>query len=82
MQLFVKFAEAGVIVAPGWIFAADTESPPEPGSGHFRISFSNADVSISNTVVVVFTDFPPLQLPTFKKVVKIFGQVLREFHQQ
>lgn len=45
MKLFANFAEAGVVVAPGWFFAADTVNPPEPGAGHFRVSFSNADVS-------------------------------------
>jgi len=64
MKLFTKFAEEGVLVAPGWIFAADGVSPPEPGAGHFRVSFSNAD------------------LATFKAVVKIFGEVLRDFHKQ
>lgn len=45
MQLWTKIAEAGVLVSPGWFFAADTENPPtDEVEGHFRISFSNSDV--------------------------------------
>lgn len=48
-QLWTKLAEAGVLVAPGWIFSADvlTGSEPDAGEGHFRISFSNAEVVFS-----------------------------------
>ncbi|EKM59753.1 uncharacterized protein PHACADRAFT_250454 [Phanerochaete carnosa HHB-10118-sp] len=42
MQLFINLAEAGVLVAPGWYFAAD-EDMNDRGRGHFRISFSNAE---------------------------------------
>ncbi|KAI0921014.1 hypothetical protein AcW1_004869 [Taiwanofungus camphoratus] len=44
MQLWTKLAEAGLLIAPGFFFAADQENPPAPqGDGHFRISFSSAD---------------------------------------
>lgn len=53
MQLFVKLAESGVVVAPGAFFAADQVHPPEEGRGHFRIAFSNASVSY-----IVLASFP------------------------
>ncbi|KZT71526.1 PLP-dependent transferase [Daedalea quercina L-15889] len=44
IQLWTKIAEAGVLISPGWFFAADVENPPtDELEGHFRISFSNAD---------------------------------------
>ncbi|TCD67496.1 hypothetical protein EIP91_012301 [Steccherinum ochraceum] len=51
MQAWTKLAEAGVLVAPGWFFAADGVNPPEPGAGHFRIAFSNADFATFKTAV-------------------------------
>ncbi len=44
MQLWEKLAEAGVLVAPGWYFSAYVGEAPDAGEGHFRISFSNAEV--------------------------------------
>ena len=46
-KLWEKFADGGIIIAPGWFFMADDVNPPEPGAGHFRISFANAEVSLS-----------------------------------
>ncbi|TFY57906.1 hypothetical protein EVJ58_g6740 [Rhodofomes roseus] len=44
IQLWTKIADAGVLISPGWFFAADVENPPtDEMEGHFRISFSNAD---------------------------------------
>ena len=43
VQLWTKLAEAGLLIAPGWYFAA-TDDINDVGSGHFRISFSNAEV--------------------------------------
>lgn len=43
VQLWTNLAEAGLLVAPGWYFAAD-DDVNDAGSGHFRISFSNAEV--------------------------------------
>ncbi|THH28413.1 hypothetical protein EUX98_g5776 [Antrodiella citrinella] len=54
MQLFAKFATAGVLVAPGWFFAADGVNPPEPGAGHFRVAFSNADLITFKKAVTIF----------------------------
>lgn len=46
MQLWEEFAEAGVLVAPGWFFSADMENSPDGKyEGHYRISFSAATVS-------------------------------------
>ena len=44
IQLWTKLAEAGLLVAPGWYFAA-TDDMSDAGQGHFRVSFSNAEVS-------------------------------------
>lgn len=47
IRLWTKLAQAGVLAAPGWFFAADMVEPPtDPNEeGHMRMSFSNADVS-------------------------------------
>jgi aromatic amino acid aminotransferase I len=47
MQLWVKLAEGGLLIAPGWFFAADTEENHDEarGEGHYRIAFSSASVS-------------------------------------
>jgi len=43
MQLWEKFAKGGVLLAPGWLFSADQENPPDGKyEGHYRISFSTA----------------------------------------
>lgn len=48
MKLWVKLAENGVLFGPGWMFATKGEdSDGNTDSGHFRISFSNAEVRIS-----------------------------------
>lgn len=48
VQLWTKIAEAGVLLAPGWIFSANVLSGdgPADGEGHFRISFSNTEVGL------------------------------------
>ena len=43
VQLWTKLAEEGILVAPGWYFAA-SDDVFDAGQGHFRISFSNATV--------------------------------------
>jgi aromatic amino acid aminotransferase I / 2-aminoadipate transaminase len=43
MELWKTLAEKNVLVGPGWFFAA-TDDVMDVGQGHFRISFSNADV--------------------------------------
>lgn len=47
VQLWKRMAEAGVLLAPGWIFSTDliSGSGPVEGEGHFRLSFSNTEVS-------------------------------------
>lgn len=44
VQLWENLAEAGVLMAPGWYFSA--QDTVDAGEGHYRISFSNADVRI------------------------------------
>ena len=43
VQLWEKIAEAGVLMAPGWYFSA--QELTDAGEGHYRFSFSNAEVS-------------------------------------
>lgn len=48
IQLWDKLANSGLLVAPGWFFAADQvpgASPDSASEGHFRISFSTTEVS-------------------------------------
>lgn len=49
VQLWATIAEAGVLLGPGWIFSTDTVTggPLFSDHGHFRIAFSDAQVSIS-----------------------------------
>jgi len=46
MKLWTKLAENGVLFGPGWMFSAE---PDRSDSGHFRISYSNAEVRFSIT---------------------------------
>jgi len=47
MQLWDKFANGGVLLAPGWYFSADQENIPDGKyEGHYRVSFSTATVRI------------------------------------
>lgn len=55
MQLWTNLAESGLLVAPGWYFAA-TEEINDKGKGHFRISFSNAEFSQMKKAVKIFGD--------------------------
>jgi aromatic amino acid aminotransferase I len=45
VKLWDKLAQTGVLFAPGWIFTADRVVDRQ--AGHFRISFSNAEVRVS-----------------------------------
>lgn len=67
------------------MFAANgmVEGSENNDSGHFRISFSNGEVSVSylmhpepcaNDLIPKFADL--------KKAVTIFGRVIREFFQE
>ena len=44
MQLWEKIADAGVLIGPGWMFAASEDIQKET-EGHLRIAFSLVDVS-------------------------------------
>jgi aromatic amino acid aminotransferase I len=47
-KLWTKLAENGVLFGPGWMFAANAmvKGSDNNDSGHFRISFSNGEVSV------------------------------------
>ena len=44
MRLWIRMAEAGVLVAPGFFFASSPEMA-ESNEGHYRIAFSMGPVS-------------------------------------
>lgn len=81
IQLWAKLAEAGVLVAPGWIFSTDvlTGSHAADGEGHLRISFSNSEVSPFIRCNMATADVLFDQFADMEAAIKIFGQVLREF---
>ncbi|KDQ64466.1 hypothetical protein JAAARDRAFT_201799 [Jaapia argillacea MUCL 33604] len=55
MKLWVALAEAGVVLGPGWFFAADIEDSPDGArDGHFRISFSNAELDDLKKATQIF----------------------------
>lgn len=54
-RLWIALAEAGVLIGPGEMFAADPSQGEVDGSGHFRISFSNAQHSDLKRAVDIFT---------------------------
>lgn len=56
MRLWTELAEAGVLIAPGWMFSA-TGANLAAREGHFRISFSNADVSGTERTSYNIVDF-------------------------
>lgn len=45
-KLWVALAEAGLLIGPGAFFAADPLDEKVKASGHFRLSFSNSEVSL------------------------------------
>ncbi|KAH7930638.1 PLP-dependent transferase [Leucogyrophana mollusca] len=62
MELWTRLAEAGVLFCPGWMFAYDgfvdapdgtVGSSNTPG-GHFRVSFSNAELGDLRRAVEIF----------------------------
>ena len=55
MQLWENVADAGVLMAPGWFFSA--AEALDTGAGHFRISFSSAEVGFSTHRCTTRTDF-------------------------
>ncbi|KAH9174516.1 PLP-dependent transferase [Lactarius sanguifluus] len=65
-QFWVELAEAGVLVAPGWIFSP-AEKPGAPPTetdrqiGHLRLSYTPSDMEAT------------------RRGIKIFAQTLREF---
>jgi aromatic amino acid aminotransferase I len=83
IKLWIKLAENGVLFGPGWMFSAKgmTENPDSTDSGHFRISFSNAEVRISKSMNAFTEGWIP-KFHEFKKAVTIFGRVIREFFEE
>jgi len=55
-KLWTKLAENGVLFGPGWVFAANAmaEGSHNNDSGHFRISFSNAEFADLKKAVTIF----------------------------
>ncbi|KAG1874474.1 pyridoxal phosphate-dependent transferase [Suillus subalutaceus] len=55
-KLWTKLAENGVLFGPGWIFAANAiaEDSHNNDSGHFRVSFSNAEFADLKKAVTIF----------------------------
>jgi len=63
IQLWEKLAEAGVLVAPGWMFSADQENTPDgKQEGHYRISFSTATFSGMKRAVDIIAEVMELFL--------------------
>ncbi|OJA14663.1 hypothetical protein AZE42_02405 [Rhizopogon vesiculosus] len=56
MKLWTKVAENGVLFAPGWMFSAKglTGDTDHADSGHFRVSFSNAEFPDLKKAVTIF----------------------------
>ncbi|TFK55669.1 PLP-dependent transferase [Heliocybe sulcata] len=55
MKLWVAIAEAGLVIGPGWFFAADDENSPDgPNDGHYRIAFSFSDNDEMKKAVDIF----------------------------
>jgi len=66
MKLWVKLAENGVLFGPGWMFAirgTSDDSGDNADPGHFRISFSNAEVRISKSANAFAEDLPEVPRP-------------------
>ncbi|KAI0685029.1 pyridoxal phosphate-dependent transferase [Cytidiella melzeri] len=55
IKLWEILAKKGVLVGPGWFFAA-TEDVMDSGEGHFRISFSNAEFPVMKKAVGIFAE--------------------------
>ncbi|EPQ59207.1 PLP-dependent transferase [Gloeophyllum trabeum ATCC 11539] len=55
MKLWIALAESGLLIAPGWFFAADQEDSPDgPDDGHYRIAFSFNDFDDMKKAVQIF----------------------------
>lgn len=48
-KLWETLAKSGLLVAPGWFFAS-TDEIVDAGEGHFRVSFSNAEVRSASLI--------------------------------
>lgn len=81
MKLFIALAEAGVLIAPGWYFSADSSEnhDEEHGQGHYRIAFSHASVSCHITCSVSAPLKVCPQPEEMKKACDVFADVLYQF---
>ncbi|EJD01652.1 PLP-dependent transferase [Fomitiporia mediterranea MF3/22] len=55
VKLWTKIADSGVLIGPGWMFAATDEIQQE-AEGHFRIAFSNAEYDVMKKAIQVMHD--------------------------
>ncbi|KAF8165378.1 pyridoxal phosphate-dependent transferase [Crassisporium funariophilum] len=55
-KLWIALAEAGVLFGPGNMFSANASVGDPEGSGHFRISFSNAEFDELKKAVDIFAN--------------------------
>ena len=79
IQLWEKLAEGGVLLAPGWFFAADREDVPDGNrEGHYRIPFSAAAVRFC-----IYRSFKRLtrvlQFPEMERAIDIIAKVTKLF---
>ncbi|KZS93370.1 PLP-dependent transferase [Sistotremastrum niveocremeum HHB9708] len=54
-KIWVALAERGLLISPGWIFAANTEEEALSNEGHFRISFSNVEAEVMKKAVGILS---------------------------
>ncbi|KAF8076347.1 pyridoxal phosphate-dependent transferase [Lyophyllum atratum] len=55
MKLWIALAEAGVLFGPGYMFATDPEASDRKHTGHFRISYSNAEYEDMRKAIIIFS---------------------------
>ena len=85
-QFWQRLAEAGVLVAPGWIFSPDEQGSAPPSEadrqiGHMRLSYTPSDVSAGLFSITAWRCrlIGMIQMEKTRRGIKIFAQMLREF---
>jgi DNA-binding transcriptional MocR family regulator len=90
-QFWYRLIDAGVLIAPGWIFSpSPAEAVALPGGadrqfGHMRLSYTPPDVSgsfsrtVRSCLLTGAAPFRSPQMETTRRGVNIFAQTLREF---
>ena len=82
MQLWEGIAKKGLLISPGSYFMADANLSPADSfmAGHFRMSFSNGEVSCHCHWPVCWRDaINVMQRDSMKKAVDILAVAIREF---